>query len=1122
MRSGEATSSSLRQKQAKGRGKPRPSLCQLWYNVRMRSLKSINTSVYDFPSLIRKGCVYIDKSAMIESVHTFATSGGQAVSAAVCLGSVLKSAVRRLVTPCLLLSLIFCGFRSTAAGLAPEDDWIGTIHVPTNEVGIPEGRVVVESGSAVTVTVTGLPKKGLAFDKATQAFSYDAETLPDGNYALVVSAQNVHKYKNDKVVTFTSEGHETEKDPLDWGESYYVGQTCSIACDEFVALSKTDSLTLKGLPAGLKLVKYADGDGLPCYRIEGTPTKSGRSVVTWTEKHAKGAAKGDLSVNYYMIVDGAPSKYVDICDDDLPSGCKVTGAGVYDAGKKITLKATAAKGLVFAGWYQDASFRMSAEADVDYRTPTLTLTDVTKARDVYYPRFIELKKDFCDEIVVPELNEAGVPEGVIAVVSESLPTVTVSGLPAGLTFDKKANALVFNAAKMKAGDYAFVISAKNAGGYKNDRVVTFVYGDPGDVPASWGTDYAVGQIVYEQVDFNLTGLPKGLKCVKGTDEFGETVYFISGVPTKAGRFTVKADGEPCYMIVQGAPSRYVEVILDGDAPIGCKATGSGVYAAGATVKTSVTAKNCVFAGWYAEEEGDGPSAKGEGKLDPFDNVYAEFQGKDGDWRLAAQTWLCGVKYDEESSEFVDTVPDVLIARFTGKAEDVMAADAIVVRDDEGTEVGSVWDVFIDETRNAAFADEEGVTSQAIFISVDSVSAPKLTIKGTIAGITVRNFGTHAELYYDPTGKTMPKPGEYTLTLTAVNQSKSTVSRTLTVRVPNVVDEEGIIWPSYGPEGAFTKGDYSAFTLGETVDLSAVDVFGEEPEGIVRTITLAGLPAGVKATGTDGAVSGVPTKAGCYTVTVTVKYKYDGETSWSTTAATVFFRVEAIDTTCVGTFNGAAYDAGGAGAGTISATVSAAGKVTSCKLIDLKGKSTSLTFKEQTFEATEGYYLIAATDKGGDEYRFELYPAWSGDAGILALGGTLLAERQSGEASWTATAQQNVWGDKTYKAAGLLPGYSSVGVDYEEDDLEMVFKSAGAVTVTRGKKSGSARFELATVQDVDDGAGDVVRVWSGSMTVNVPDGTDEGYCKTFAVTVKGAGAKPEIEVEKENRRCSSAR
>jgi len=40
----------------------------MWYNFHMKSLKPINTSVYDFPTLIQKGCVYVDKTAQIYEI----------------------------------------------------------------------------------------------------------------------------------------------------------------------------------------------------------------------------------------------------------------------------------------------------------------------------------------------------------------------------------------------------------------------------------------------------------------------------------------------------------------------------------------------------------------------------------------------------------------------------------------------------------------------------------------------------------------------------------------------------------------------------------------------------------------------------------------------------------------------------------------------------------------------------------------------------------------------------------------------------------------------------------------------------------------------------------------------
>jgi len=957
--------------------------------------------------------------------------------------------------------------------LPPSEDYCGDITIE-DEGSVPQGLIGVASGSLPTVTVTGLPA-GLTFDKKTGELVFNEKKMKDGAYAFTISAKNTSGYKNDRVVTFVY----GEAEELETRYAFTVGQT--------VAQPVSGNVT--GLPAGLKCVK-ATVSGETTYTISGTPTKVGRFT-------AKETLPDKTSEAYYILIDGAPSKYIAVSDDDLPPGCKATGSGVVSAGGKATLKATAAKGYVFAGWYADPDFSEPVVSEVDYRNPSLTITDVSTAYDTYYPRFVLLQEDSIGEIWLEA--EGGVPQGVIVVESASLPTITVTGLPTGLAFDKKTNALVLDESKLKPGDYAFVISAKNAGGFKNDRVVTFQYECKSSYE-DWGPDYALGQIVWEDcsqyvppeieevLDVSMKGLPTGLSLIKEGD-----YYCLTGTPTKPGRYTVTCyfegwgyDGESkvevktkatYYMIIQGAPSRYIEVKVDDDAPDGCKVTGTGVCAAGATVKTSATAaKNAVFAGWYAENE--------EGELEPFYNMYAEMQGKDGDYRTASQTWLCGTCDD------YPTIPDVLIARFIDKSEDMIGDISIRSLDDGSTlEAGVAWDVYIDDLRNGVFVDPEGVTSSGISITVDSVSVPKLTVKGSVAGLTIKSYGSYAVLNYDPNGKTMPKPGEYTVTITAENQSKqAAVPRVLTIRVPNVVSDAEVIYPYYGVEGAFSNDLGVPYTVGESVDLDETAVFGEAPGGVERSLTVKNLPAGVSYK--DGYFTGTPTKAGLFVVTVSVKYRNEGEKTWSTTEATVFFRVQALDPTVIGTFNGGTWDGEGA-SGTISATVSAAGKLTSCKLIDRNGKSTSVTLKTQTFVNEGDYYMIEGADAKGVAYRFDLYPAYA-EEGSETLSGCLLAELNDN----TQTAdyvRQNVWGNKTYKTLGMLPSFPSKGVaiEYEEDDLNFVFKSTGDVTVTRGRKSGSARFELKTYGETDG--------WLGYMTVNVPDG-GEGYCRTFEVAV----------------------
>jgi hypothetical protein len=112
---------------------------------------------------------------------------------------------------------------------------------------------------------------------------------------------------------------------------------------------------VSGLPSGLKFTAkpiYKKGSKteieVPANTIYGTPKKSGVYTVVAT---VTTAGKKTAKYSQTVIVRKRGEKVV-VAECDANSG-KVKGAGVYAAGKKVTLKATANKGYVFAGWYED-------------------------------------------------------------------------------------------------------------------------------------------------------------------------------------------------------------------------------------------------------------------------------------------------------------------------------------------------------------------------------------------------------------------------------------------------------------------------------------------------------------------------------------------------------------------------------------------------------------------------------------------------------------------------------------------------------------------------------------------------------------------------------------------------
>ena len=226
-----------------------------------------------------------------------------------------------------------------------------------------------------------------------------------------------------------------------------------------VAGGSLPTVKVAGLPSGLKftakdiLKKGSKTEvEIPANTIYGTPTKGGvyNATVTVT-------TVGKVSVvRAIKFIIRTSSDYVADVDWDPVQG-KVTGVGVYLAGKKVTLKATANKGYVFAGWTKsgDVSTPVGEDADGTVKAATLAFTMptndvelvaafVTAAEDAASIRAgvngIALSLTSGQETASPLATNVmcGVYlEWPIAASALSETTVAVSGLPSGLKFTAK-------------------------------------------------------------------------------------------------------------------------------------------------------------------------------------------------------------------------------------------------------------------------------------------------------------------------------------------------------------------------------------------------------------------------------------------------------------------------------------------------------------------------------------------------------------------------------------------------------------------------------------------------------------------------------------------------------------
>ena len=251
--------------------------------------------------------------------------------------------------------------------------------------------------------------------------------------------------------------------------------------------------------------------------------------------------------------------YVRALANDLTRG-KVTGSVLAADGKNVSLKATANKGWVFAGWYTDPACTAGHELTGygDYRNPSFVYANTNGAVTVY-ARFItpeedslSLAEDFLPaEFAVNEEVSISVP-----VESVSYPTVTVSGLPSGLKYYEKETFV-----KAKGTTPAYTIPANT------------IFGTPTKATTNPAT---------------VTVTVKNLGGYQIVRKYEVSVMAASPSPAKA-------------KVVSDAP-HYSSVAVDLSDDFAGKVTGAGVYQAGKKATLKATAnKGYVFSGWY---EGD--------------------------------------------------------------------------------------------------------------------------------------------------------------------------------------------------------------------------------------------------------------------------------------------------------------------------------------------------------------------------------------------------------------------------------------------------------------------------------------------------------------------------------------
>ena len=601
----------------------------------------------------------------------------------------------------------------------------------------------------------------------------------------------------DENPTFVAYFMPVEEDWVDvWVEmdsEYTTGEEID---DIYIGVDSGSLTTIKvqGLPSGLKFTdKPIDGHMPNC--IYGTPKKSGVYAITVTATTASKKISTSSAVivvrkeNEKMVKLAVQDWYDEETDTSVIPG-KVSGGGIFAEGKKVSLKATANKGFVFAGWWDVANDDWFYGAE-DYRNPTLSyvMTDSdVELEAVFIPAsedWVEVGLEMDSEYTTGE----EISDIYVEVVSGSLATLKFKGLPSGLKYTAKTI-------------------------YNRD-----------------------GELLHD----------------------ANTIY---GTPTKSGVYTVevtattaskKTSTSSAVIVVRKESEKMLKLAVQDwydeetdTSVIPGKVSGGGIFAEGKKVSLKATAnKGFVFAGW---------------------------------WDVANDDWFYGAEdYRNPTLSYVMTDSDTeLKAVFAPIAED------------------NILDLYVEGEWITANADDNVFYADGevdVKLEIDSLSLPKASVSGLPKGL---KFDAKTNMI---TG--MPTaPGLYTVTVKLTNQTiKKAIEKKFTISVSNLT----------GANDYFIDGLYNG--VGEkysiSVGISNIEEFLPSlalNSGMAK-LAVSGLPAGLKYDAANGKITGVATKAGTYTVTLTVT---DGKAKY---VSTITVEIKSLPDWVVGMFEGCFNESG---------------------------------------------------------------------------------------------------------------------------------------------------------------------------------------------------------------------
>ena len=287
--------------------------------------------------------------------------------------------------------------------------------------------------------------------------------------------------------------------------------------------------------------------------------------------------------------------------------------------------------------------------------------------------------------------------------------------------------------------------------------------------------------------------------------------------------------------------------------------------------------------------------------------------------------------------------------------------------------------------------------------VESLSTPKITVKGLPTGL---KFDSKTGVV---SGKAT-KPGVYKVTVSATTATvKKPVTAEFEIVVPNLKSE---VLSGLKPE----TDAYGVVMCGVNLDDGLIDCTPEDG----WTLKVAGLPVGLKYDAKTGKITGVPTKAGTFTVTFTATKGKEKET------ATITLKTEALPTWATGTFTGSVKCRVESGeleeeVGLATMTVAANGKISGKIALD----GTNWTFSAASYAAVRRagdsapyqdgeHFVVEAVAKAGKAERAIELEVAACDGGFIETAlPNAVVDGTFGEGE--VKMWRNIWKDKATAA-----------------------------------------------------------------------------------------------------------